>query len=339
MTDASLLQRSLGLIALAMLAFVVAPMTSAAQTAPAGYLFATFKNGGEATAEQIYFGLSTDGRQWEALNKAEPVLTSTLGDQGVRDPYLLRAHDGKSFYLIATDLSMHRIKDWTKAVREGSRAIIIWESTDLVTWSAPRRVEVAPPDAGCTWAPEAVYDAEKGDYLVFWASTTKGDNFSKHRIWAARTKDFKTFGAPFIYIEKPTAVIDTTIVRDSGAYYRFTKDEEFKAITMETAKGLDGPWTSVPNFSLAKMVGYEGPEAYVIEPGAANRPPVWTLILDHYTARTGYQPFVTRDLASGQFEPGGGFSFPFPFRHGSIVALSAAELARVKARYASAAAK
>jgi hypothetical protein len=328
-----LLPRGLCLAALALVAGCATAGAPAAPAAPAGYLFTTFKNGGAVTSEQIYFGLSTDGRNWQALNKGEPMLTSEIGDKGVRDPYLLRAHDGKTFYLIATDLSMHYTKDWKKAVREGSRAIIIWESKDLVTWSPPRRVEVAPPDAGCTWAPEAVYDEEKGDYLVYWASTTKGDDFSKHRIWAARTKDFKTFGAPFIYIEKPTAVIDTDIVRDGQNYYRFTKDEQFKAITMETARRLDGPWTNVPGFSLAKMTGYEGPEAYVIEPGAEGRPPVWTLILDHYSAGRGYQPFVTRDIAAGQFEPGAGFTFPFPFRHGSILPLSAAELARVKARY------
>jgi hypothetical protein len=328
-----LLQRGFCITALALVAGCATAGKPAAPVTPAGYLFVTFKNGGAVTSEQIYFGLSADGRNWQALNKGEPVLTSMIGDKGVRDPYLLRAHDGKSFFLIATDLSMHYTKDWKKAVREGSRAIIIWESKDLVNWSEPRRVEVAPPDAGCTWAPEAVYDEEKGDYLVYWASTTRGDDFSKHRIWAARTKDFKTFGAPFIYIEKPTAVIDTDIVRDGTNYYRFTKDEEFKAITMETARRLDGPWTNVPGFSLAKMTGYEGPEAYVIEPAAEGRPPVWTLILDHYSAGRGYQPFVTRDIASGQFEPGAGFTFPFPFRHGSILPLSGEELARVKARY------
>ena len=61
---------------------------------------------------------------------------------------------------------------------------------------APRLVKVAPDDAGCTWAPEAVYDEETADYFVFWASTTAGDDFAKHRIWAARTKDFRSFGKP-----------------------------------------------------------------------------------------------------------------------------------------------
>jgi len=50
---------------------------------------------------------------------------------------------------------------------------------------------VAPDDAGCVWAPEAIYDAGAEDYLVFWASTTRRDDFSKQRIWAAHTKDFR----------------------------------------------------------------------------------------------------------------------------------------------------
>src|SRR5207244_1437646 len=105
------------------------------------------------------------------------------------------------------------------------KSIVIWESDDLTHWSEPRLVKVAADDAGCTWAPEAVYDEDANDYLVFWASTTRSDNFAKQRIWAARTKDFRAFSKPFIYIEKPNHVIDTDIVRDNGKYYRFSKDE------------------------------------------------------------------------------------------------------------------
>ena len=38
-------------------------------------------------------------------------------------------------------------------------------------------------------------------------------------------------------------MIDTTIVFENGKYYRFTKDEKFKAITAESSDKLDGPWT------------------------------------------------------------------------------------------------
>jgi hypothetical protein len=301
--------------------------------ASGGLLFVTFKGEQTPLSEQIYFALSADGRNWTALNDGKPVLVSELGEQGARDPYLVRAHHRQRFYLIATDLSINRNRDWSRAVRAGSRSIVVWESEDLIRWSPPRLVEVAPKDAGCTWAPEAVYDEENGDYLVFWASTTRADDFSKHRIWAARTQDFRKFSAPFIYIDKPTTIIDTTIVRDNDKYYRFTKDEKYKAITMESAERLAGPWLDVPNFSLAQLRGYEGPEAYVIEPGSAGKPAVWTLILDHYSKGRGYQPYVSRNIASGRFEPGEGFSFPFPFRHGAVLPVSAEEFARLEDAY------
>lgn len=294
-----------------------------------GYIFVTFKSGTGEASEQIYFGVSKDGVNWSALNNGQPVLVSTIGTKGVRDPFILRARDGKSFILIATDLSMHRTADWKDAKRKGSRSLIVWESKDLMHWSKPRAVVVAPKDAGSAWAPEAIYDKEKGEYLVFWASTTKRDHFAKFRIWAAWTKDFRTFSAPFVFIEKTTAVIDTTIVQDRKKYYRFTKDEEFKCITMETALALKGPWSAVKDFSLANLKGYEGPAAYVIEPDDGTRPPVWVLMIDNYSKGLGYQPFFTKDLSSGQFEASKIFSFPFEFRHGSIMPLSSRQYANL----------
>ena len=295
----------------------------------AGFLFVTFKGEQTPMTEQIYFAVSPDGRNWSALNNAQPVLVSTLGEKGVRDPYLLRSHDGKMFYLIATDLSINRNGDWGRAQNDGSKSIVIWESTNLVNWTPPRLVEVAPDDAGCTWAPEAVYDESKGEYLVFWASRTGSDHFSKQRIWAAWTKDFTTFSKPFVYIDKPWDVIDTDIVREDGRYYRFSKDEQFKAITMEVSTNLMGPWTDVSGFSLEKVTGYEGPECYQIKPSANGKPATWCLILDRYSNGTGYHPFVTDDLSGGQFKPGEDFKFPFHFRHGSVLPITKAEMAHL----------
>jgi hypothetical protein len=311
-------------------------MTSPASAADVGgYLFVTFKGEQSPMTEQVYVVVSRDGKRWTSLNGGEPVLLSKVGERGVRDPFLLRTHDGKRFFLIATDLSIHLNRDWKRAVTAGSKAIVIWESADLVKWSEPRLVKVAPDDAGCTWAPEAVYDQARQDYLVFWASTTAADKFAKHRIWATRTKDFTDFSRPFVYIEKPTAVIDTTIVFENGRYVRFTKDEKFKAITAQTSEKLDGPWTDVPNFSLAKMTGYEGPACYRLsDPDAADKPAKWCLLLDHYARGQGYKPFVTDDLAGGQFKPAPEeFTFPFKLRHGSVLPVSAGELSRLEAAY------
>ena len=318
---------------------LLAMLTTAttAFAADGGYLFVTFKGEQTPMSEQIYFGLSTDGRQWSALNEGKPVLVSAMGEKGLRDPFLVRAHDNKSFFLIATDLSINLNRDWGRAVRRGSKSIVIYESSDLVTWSEPRLVKVAADDAGCTWAPEAIYDEAAGDYLVFWASTNASDDYKKHRIWAARTKDFKTFGAPFIYIDRPTGVIDTDIVFENGTYYRFSKDEDHKGILMEKSTKLDGEWQDMPDSSLNKMRGFEGPACFVLEPGKEDKPATWCLMLDHYAKGEGYKAFVTNDLAKGQFEQSTGeFKFPFRFRHGSVMRLSAEEYARVQKTYATA---
>ena len=78
--------------------FLSLPLLAAiASAAPAGgYLFVTFKGEQTPLTEQIYFATSRDGREWTALNNGDPVLVSQLGEKGVRDPYLLRAHDGKN---------------------------------------------------------------------------------------------------------------------------------------------------------------------------------------------------------------------------------------------------
>jgi hypothetical protein len=307
------------------LLLVASPACAVAQ----GYLFVTFKGEQSPMTEQIYFVVSRDGKEWEALNGGEPVLVSELGERGVRDPFILRAPEGDKFFLIATDLSINLNHDWGRAVRAGSKSIVVWESDDLATWSEPRLVKVAPDDVGCTWAPEAIYDEASQDYLVFWASTTGRDEFAKHRIWGARTKDFKTFSEPSIFIEKPNTAIDTTIVRDKGKYYRFTKDEKFKAITEETSNSLAGPWTDVADFSLAKEKGYEGPTCFRLTDAESSEPGKWCLLLDNYARGQGYKPFVADDLGSGQFTAAPDFKFPFKLRHGSVLPVSAEELERL----------
>jgi len=312
----------------------VSAIANSQQPAKGGYLFTTFKNGAEPGSEQIYFGLSQDGLHWDALNNGNAVLVSDIGEKGVRDSYLLRSHDGKKFFLIATDLAINLNPDWKRARTAGSKSIVIWESDDLVKWSAPRMVKVAPDDAGCTWVPEAIYDDQTGDYMVYWASTTQGDNYTKQRIWSAHTKDFKKFSKPVIYIEKSASVIDTDIIREKDKYYRFSSDARNKTITMEVADRLAGPWTDVPGYSLADMHGSEGPAAFRLpSPDGSRKEGDWCLMLDFVSKGEGYKAFTTTDLASGAFVPDNEIKFPFAIRHGSVLSLSASEYKRVKFAY------
>lgn len=320
------------------LLFLISMTAAIHASTEGGFLFTTFRDETTPMSEQIYMAISEDGRQWEALNGAKPVLVSDVGEKGVRDSFLLRSHDGKKFWLIATDLCINRNNDWHRATHAGSRSIVVWESTDLVHWSSPRLALVAPEEAGCVWAPQAIYDEEAGDYLLCWASTTRGDNYAKLRIWAAHTGDFRTFEKPFVYLEQPHHVIDIEIARDGDTYYRFIKDDQAKTVNMASSKNLMGPWQEVEQFSAGKGKNFEGPICFQLKPGTDGQPPEWCLLLDNVSDRIGpgafgYMPFTSNAPKAGQFARASDFRFPYPFRHGSVLPITKAEMERLKSAY------
>ncbi len=259
-----------------------------------GYLFAHF-TGEQKDGEQIYFSLSRDLLHWEDLNGGKPVLRSEIGEKGARDPFLLRVEEeGKSrFYLIATDLRIEAGKGWQVAQYEGSRDILVWESADLVTWEGPAAHTIGVEGAGCVWAPEAIWDEEKKEVLVFWASMVEG----KQKIYSCYTKDFKTFGEPFLFLEKDNHVIDSTIIKNNEGYYRYTKDETTKNIVVDFSTSLQPEgFQEVPSATLSGLFGVEGPEIVKF-----NDREEWCLIVDRFASGKGYLPLVSKNLASGDF--------------------------------------
>lgn len=260
----------------------------------AAYLFVHFTQeiiGGE----QVYFAISKDGLHWQDLNGGNPVLRSDIGKKGVRDPFIVRHPQTSMYHLIATDLCIITCKDeWYGAKHDGSRDLIVWDSPDLVNWSTPRAITVAPESAGCAWAPEAVWDADKEAFLVFFASYMLNGNHNmpdgKHIIHGVYTKDFKEFTPCFKYIEQPSSVIDTTIVHEDGMYYRFSKDEETKHIKVDKGASLTGEFIPVSCPVLDSMYGLEGPECYQLPDGR------WCLICDQYATTKGYLPIIIDDL-------------------------------------------
>ena len=301
-----------------------------------GYLFAYFAGEDTADGEQVRFGLSrgADPLHYDDLHGAGPVLVSTLGEGGVRDPFLVRAPGGDRCYLIATDLRIHPDGDWAAAVRTGSRSIVVWESTDLVSWSAPRLVEVSPQTAGCTWAPEAVWDDEHGEFFVFWASTLYDpadaghDGDSHHRMMYATTTDFVTFSPARVWSDPGYSVIDSTLVRHDGWWYRFTKDERdpssssptSKFITAERSRDLRStayePVTDGIGRTTDLGPGVEHGEGPVVVPSPTGDG--WYLLVDEFGGR-GYVPFESPVLDAAQWAPSASFRMPTGARHGSVL--------------------
>lgn len=69
------------------------------------------------------------------------------------------------YYVIATDLKIGKAGDWKAARMQGSTGFLVWESKDLEQWSQARLCPVNIPESGCIWAPEAVYEEEKEQFL------------------------------------------------------------------------------------------------------------------------------------------------------------------------------
>ena len=306
------------------------------------YFFAYFAGEGYSDGEQIYFASSHDGMNWDDLNNNNPVLTSTLGEKGVRDPFIIRSPEGDKFYLIATDLKINGGNGWDAAQNSGSQSLMIWESTDLVNWSDQRMVEIsADIDAGCTWAPEATYDAKTGEYVVYWASRTPNVD-TKQRLYYAKTRDFYTFTKPELYIEKDQSSIDTTMIDNNGTYYRFTKNEgdstnelgaKTKTIFLEKSNSVLGTFEQIKSDSLNSNQYVEGPTIFKLNQDDATTN-TWCLLVDDFGG-SGYYPLITTDLESGEFTKPetGTYKMPSRARHGTPIRVTADEYNAIMKAY------
>jgi hypothetical protein len=332
---------------------------------PAAYLFASFAGESTPDGEAIYLAASRgdDPLHWQDVNDGRPVLTSSYGEQGLRDPFLIRSPEGDRFYLLATDLKIHGGNSFAVAQQTGSRYLEIWESTDLVTWSEQRHVLVSGPEAGNTWAPKAFWDEELGAYVVYWASNLYGDTppedrrarDSYNRMMYATTRDFVTFSEPREWIDvrrgAGLGMIDSTVIREGDTFYRFTKDEAHMQVRQERSTDLlatvSGSLPTVDEPSgwslVAERIGYGQPNGWGGTFTAAEGPTVfksntedkWYLFMDQpsYHGGQGYVPFETTDLDGGEWTRSEDASLPTSPRHGTVLPVTQREYDRVLAAY------
>jgi hypothetical protein len=317
----------------------------------AAYLFPHFVGESTPDGEAIYFAVS-DGdtvASWHMLGGGQPVLRSTLGEGGLRDPSIIRSPEGDRFYLLATDLKVYGDGNFVRAQEQGSTALMVWESTDLVTWSEQRMVTVSSDHAGNTWAPEAVWAPELGRYVVFWASnlyptterTGRRVADSYNRMMYATTRDFVTFSEPQIWIDVRRGpghgTIDSAVIRHRDLYYRFTKDErpDVMQLFQERSPDLLRPTVGTIGSSwdlLAERIGDgtlthgEGPTVF-----KSNSEEKWYLFQDWppYGGGHGYVPFETTDLDSGVWTPTPGAELPASPRHGTVLPITQDEYERL----------
>ncbi|ROS29895.1 Ig-like protein group 4 [Rathayibacter sp. PhB127] len=322
------------------------------------YLFVYF-TGDSVEGEKLRFATSDgdNALQWKTLNDAQPVLTSTKGTQGLRDPYILRSAEGDRFFLIATDLSVGR-SGWGEATSNGSRHLEVWESTDLVNWGEQRHIEVNVPNAGMTWAPEATYDPAIDAYVVYWTSSMYLDDARTRpdgngpQIVTSITRDFRTFTEPEPWfasadvagLNKGNGLIDATVLREGDQYYRFTKATQSSGCPSPDIIGqrssdlrattASGAWSLIDT-CIGRTAGtpeVEGPEIFRANPGDTSgyRYFLW---VDNYGG-VGYIPLGTNSLEGDiQWTYPAAFSLPSSPRHGSVVSITAKERDALAAKW------
>lgn len=190
------------------------------------YLF-TYFTGIGTDQESIRFAISNNGFNYIALNGNQPVLNSNIisSTGGVRDPHIYRGADGKSFYMVATDMNVAK-NGWGP-----NNAMVLLKSSDLVHWSSKIvRITSLFPEFSTVnrvWAPQTIYDPNKKKYLIYWSMRSGTDPDKIYYAYA--NSDFTGFEShpkQLFYSPGNFACIDGDIQFKGGLYYLFFKTED-----------------------------------------------------------------------------------------------------------------
>lgn len=204
------------------------------ETGEDNLLFTSFRHKQE---RDLYLLHSRNGFSWENLGS---FLKTT--ETGLRDPMIAQGPDG-TFHLVYTT--------------GRPKSIGYASSRDLITWTTPRLLPVMQSEPECrnAWAPELFYDHSRGEWLIHWSSTvggrfteTKGGDAWNNRLYACTTKDFQTFGKPYLFHNPGYAVIDGAIAEWNGKYYLFYKNETVIEATPDDAGNVDPSQTQYTDF-------------------------------------------------------------------------------------------
>lgn len=225
----------------------------------AAYLFVYF-TGNHISQEAVCYAVSMDGYTYWALNDNKPVIDSKVisSTGGVRDPHILRCEDGKTFYMVVTDMVSDN--GW-----DSNRAMVLLKSTDLVHWShsiinMQKRYE-GQEKLKRVWAPQTIYDPEAGKYMVYW-SMKYGDG-PDVIYYAYANADFTDLeGEPkplFVPADKKSC-IDGDIVYKDGIYHLFYKTEGHgNGIRVATTNSLtSGQWKENLEYKQQTKEAVEG---------------------------------------------------------------------------------
>lgn len=293
----------------------------------AGYLFTYFK-GNKISDEAICFAISTDGYNYRALNNNEPILDSKIisSTGGVRDPHILRSEDGRSFYMVVTDMTSS--KGW-----DSNRAMVLMKSDDLINWkhtviNIQTRFE-GHEGLKRVWAPQTIYDPTKGKYMVYWSMQHAGGPDIIYYAYANKDfTDFETEPAVLFHPKNGKSCIDGDIINKNGLFYLFYKTEgNGNGIKLAITDSLtSGKWIEQPGYKQQTRDAVEGSSVFKL-----NNSDKYILMYDVY-GKGKYQFCESVDLDKFKVIDHE-VKMDFHPRHGTIIPISRNELKALTARW------
>lgn len=290
------------------------------------YLFAYF-TGNDIKEESVHFAVSNNGYNFRALNNNQAVIDSKLisSSGGIRDPHILRAVNGKTFYMVATDMVC--AKGW-----DSNRAMVLLKSTDLINWSSTViNIQKKYPNNETlkrVWAPQTIYDAQKGKYMIYWSMKHGNDIDKIYYAYAnADFTDLETEPKQLFFSPINGACIDGEIIFKDNKYHLFFKTEGSGAgIKIAVSDQLTEGYVLRNKYVQQTEYPVEGAGVFKL-----NNSDDYILMYDRYTEGK-YQFTKTSDLENFSVIDNN-IVMNFHPRHGTVMPITAKELARLENKW------
>ncbi len=290
------------------------------------YLFAYF-TGNSKSEEAIRFALSNDGYNYRALNSNNSIINSEeiSSTGGVRDPHILRGADGKTFYMVATD--MVSALGWSS-----NRAMALLKSNDLINWTSSI-VNIQKRFSGHdsllrVWAPQTIYDPVAKKYMIYFSMKHGKDPDKIYYSYAnADFTDLETEPKQLFFSPTNGACIDGDIVYKDGKYYLFFKTEgEGAGIKIAVSDKLTQGYVLRDRYVQQTTDPVEGAGTFKLNNGEG-----YILMYDVYT-KGRYQFTKTKDLENFTVIDQD-VTMNFHPRHGTVMPITAKEAERLVRRW------
>ncbi|SDG97297.1 Glycosyl hydrolases family 43 [Pedobacter terrae] len=286
------------------------------------YLF-TYFTGNSKAEEAIRFAVSTDGYHYKALNNNNPVISSEKisSTGGVRDPHILRGEDGKTFYMVATD--MVSANGW-----DSNRAMVLLKSNDLIHWtSAVVNIQKRFPNNENllrVWAPQTIYDKTAKRYMVYWSMKHGNDPDKIYYAYAnADFTDLETTPKQLFFSPTNGSCIDGDIIYDKGKYNLFFKTEgNGNGIKKAVSDKLTAGYVLQDKYLQQTKEAVEGAGVFKL-----NHSDEHILMYDVYM-KGRYQFTKSKDLANFRVVDQD-VTMDFHPRHGTVLPINQQELSRL----------